>query len=235
MSSRNFLAEKLVEDIMSYEDVDSIFYSLYVHDKAYNPFSIIHFEDENHPTKASLFSLEQYDGKNIFHLISQTSVNSDIRILLDEYPEDKLLAKERNFKRIEWFRQFAQKFKSQFKEKVFYDIVESRMDGLRILMNDDGEFTINLQYSIYSEHTAAVSCYIDFDSDFNLISVDFGDSKLSGLLAKLEDKQLGFEFLLNRHISAKVFETLKELINIEQELNNDTLKQYVEIIKMVEI
>jgi hypothetical protein len=235
MISREYIAKKLFDVIMKHEDVEGMFYSLYVHEKAHNPFGIIHFENDNNPTRDSLFSLEQYDGKNVFHLISQTSVRSDIRLLLDEYQDDKLLAKERRFKRIQWLRKFAQSFKEQFKEEVFYNIVNSRMDAFRIVMDKDGNFIINLQYSIYSEHTSAVSCYFDFDSDFNLISINIGDNKLSNILAKLQDKKSGFEFLINYHTHKKTYDMLKDSIDISKELNDETLAQYAEIIKMVEI
>lgn len=235
MTSRESIAKKLFDVIMSHEDVESMFYSLHVHDKSPNPFSIIHFENDNNLTRDSLFSLEQYDGKNVFHLISQTSVRSAMRLLLDEYEDEKLLAKERRFKRIQWLIKFAQSFKSQFKEDVFYNVVSSRMDAFRIVMDKDGNFIINLQYAIYSEYTSVVNCHMDFDSDFNLIDFSFTDSKLKVALDNLQDKHLGFEFLLNYHTSKKTYDMLKDSIDITKELNDETLKQYVEIIKMVEI
>lgn len=240
--SREILAQYLVDDIMSFEDMDNTYLSLNVHAAAKNPFSIIHYTHDKEIVHYTLFSLEQLvntinENKNIFHLTSQTSVKSIFDMAKGKYKDSDFLIIERQFNRVTWFKKFTEAFENQLGSKIFDYLSNSRLDSFKVIMDDNFNYKIEVTFSIFSEHHPSVYVILTFDSKFVFEDVKFQDQSINVIFNKFtKEKQIkAFDFFVQYYTKENFSKEINSIIDINNDINNENIELYYELKEMFQI
>jgi hypothetical protein len=245
MSTHITLANQLIKLIKSYENPEISNVALHVdqtRDSGYN--GSIYIRNRNFERSHQLFVCSKpiYSDDYLFSLRSSAGLYTIFRLLAQPETFSPSNDNEEFISNLVWFKAMALNIKDQIGHNLFHELTYSILIDMSITMKDDnGIIKFNFsKHSIFLNKN--IHYNISFDLSFKFIEVNF-DSKTyvdnyqreTLVKFKSENQLAAFYTLFSYYCHPSVHQSLDTVINVANDLNDDNLYAYEQIVNMIKI